>query len=148
MLIWEVWLHENKSSIKIPVSGICTDRNMSFVSCVSRIPDGYWDRSGHGRDYRDLCDFLYGWWISGGKDHQERQIPLGRSGRTLLFHSFGNCFVYRRRKLGYESGTYDNNSLYVSWRGYAWRNVILIKKCFYLSGIYAILCPDNIHKEV
>ena len=75
-------------------------------------------------------DLLHGWWISGGKDHQEREIPLGRPGRSLLFHTFGNCFFYRERKLGYEPGTYDNNALYVPWRRYSWRHAILRKKCF------------------
>lgn len=123
-------MHENKSSTQIFVSGVCADRNMSFASCISCIPDGYRDRSGHGWDYCDLCDLLHGWWISGGKDHQEREIPLGRPGRSLLFHTFGNCFFYRERKLGYEPGTYDNNALYVPWRRYSWRHAILRKKCF------------------
>ena len=99
-----------KAVLRSLLSGVCADRNMSFASCISCIPDEYRDRSGHGWDYRDLCDLLHGWWISGGKDHQEREIPLGRPGRSLLFHTFGNCFFYCERKLGYEPGTYDNNA--------------------------------------
>ena len=48
----------------------------------------------------------------------------------LSFHTFGNCFFYRERKLGYEPGTYDNNVLYVPWRRHSWRHAILRKKCF------------------
>ena len=125
-------LHENKSSIKVIVSGIYADRNMSFASGMAGVSNGYRNRSGHSWDYYNLCDLMYGRGISGRENHQKREISLGCSGRALIFRAFGNGFVYCGRKLGYESGASPYNSLYVPWWRYTWRNVILIKKCFYL----------------
>ena len=137
------YLYGSKDSIASIVSGICAYRCMSFSSCRSRVLDGYRDGSSHGGDYPHLCDLLYGGWISGWKDCQAGEISLGSSVGACLFPAVGNSFVYREQKLGYERSAYDNNLLHVPWRRYAWRNAVLIKKCFYLSRIYAILCPEH-----
>ena len=87
-------------------------------------------------------DLLYGGWISGWKDCQAGEISLGSSVGACLFPVAGNSFVYCEQKLGYERSAYDNN-LCMCLGGGTLEECCPDKKCFYLSRIYAILCPEH-----